>query len=121
MDQDNAHVGWSDEQWARVNRTVQEEAQKARIAAQFLPTCLVADTTAIAVPDRTLGANLLAPQDPIRRLQVNHTPATFLASIAVNVALTAQEVADPDQAGALIQFRRAANLIARVEDALVFC
>jgi Encapsulating protein for peroxidase len=121
MDQDSAHLGWSDEQWARVGRTVQEEAQKARIAAQFLPTVVTADKTAVAVPDNSLTANLLAPQDPTRRLVVDHTPATFLTSISVNVALTSQEVADPDQAGALIQFRRAANLIARVEDALMFC
>jgi uncharacterized linocin/CFP29 family protein len=120
MDQDSAHLGWSDDQWARANKTVQEEAQKARIAAQFLPTCMVADTTAVAVPDRTLGANLLAAQDPFQRLEVNHAPATFLTSISVNLALTSQEASDPEQAGALIQLRRAANVIARVEDALMF-
>lgn len=121
MDQDSAHLGWSDEQWARVARTVQEEAQKARIAAQFLPTVLAPDKTAVAVPDNSLGVNLTAPTDPKQRLVVDHTPATSLTTISINVALTSQEVADPEQTGALIQFRRAANLIARVEDALVFC
>jgi uncharacterized linocin/CFP29 family protein len=121
MDQDSARLGWSDEQWARVNKTVQEEAQKARIAAQFLPTVQASDSTAVAVPDLSLGANLLAVQDPVRRLVVDHTPATFLTSIAVNLALTTQEAHDPDQTAALIQLRRAANLIARVEDALMFC
>jgi uncharacterized linocin/CFP29 family protein len=121
MDQDSAHVGWSEEQWGRVNRTVQEEAQKARIAAQFLPTSTVTDPTAVAVPDLSLGTNLLAAQDPVRRLQVSYTPGTFLASISVNVALTSREAEDPEQRGALIQFRKAANLIARVEDALIFC
>jgi uncharacterized linocin/CFP29 family protein len=120
MDQDSAHLGWSDDQWARANKTIQEEAQKARIAAQFLPTSMVADTTAVAVPDRTLGANFLAAQAPNPRLEVNHSPFTFLTSIAVNLALTSQEARDPEQAGALIQLRRAANIIARVEDALIF-
>jgi uncharacterized linocin/CFP29 family protein len=51
---------------------------------------------------------------------VDHTPTTFLTSLSVNVVLTSQEVADPDLQGGLIQFRRAVNLIKRVEDALIF-
>jgi uncharacterized linocin/CFP29 family protein len=121
MDQDSAHVGWSDEQWARVNRTVQEEAQKARIAAQFLPTYLVADTTAVAVPNLSLSTNPSAAQDPFSRLQVDYTPATFFTTISINLAISSREIEDAEQRGALIQFRRAANLIARVEDALLFC
>ncbi len=30
-------VPWTDEQWARVNQVVQEEAKRARVAAAFLP------------------------------------------------------------------------------------
>ena len=30
-------VPWSDEQWARANQVVQEEAKRARVAATFLP------------------------------------------------------------------------------------
>ncbi len=30
-------VPWTDEQWARVNQAVQEEAKRARVAATFLP------------------------------------------------------------------------------------
>ena len=30
-------VPWTDEQWARVNATIQEEAARARVAATFLP------------------------------------------------------------------------------------
>ena len=37
MTTDNPQVPWTDEQWARVNKVVQEEASRARIAATFLP------------------------------------------------------------------------------------
>ena len=37
MTTDNPQVPWTDEQWARVNKVVQEEASHARIAATFLP------------------------------------------------------------------------------------
>ncbi len=33
----NPQVPWTDEQWARVNQVVQEEARRARVAATFLP------------------------------------------------------------------------------------
>ena len=121
MDRNSTGPDWSDEQWNRVAQTVQETAQKTRIAAQFLPVSLQPDVTAVAVPDRTLNYNLLAAAAPMRRLTVDSTPATFVTSLAVNVALTSQEAADPELSAALIQFRRAASIIARLEDALVFC
>ena len=35
--QSNPQVPWTEEQWARVNQAIQEEAQRARVAATFLP------------------------------------------------------------------------------------
>ena len=35
--QSNPQVPWTEEQWARVNQAIQEEAQRARVAANFLP------------------------------------------------------------------------------------
>jgi uncharacterized linocin/CFP29 family protein len=121
MDRNTADVGWTDEQWSRVNKTVQAEAQKARVAGQFLPVTVQPDATAVAVPDRLLGFTLGAATPPANRLTVDNTPATFLTSFGINVALTSQEAGDPDLSAALIEFRRAANMIARLEDALVFC
>lgn len=112
---------WSDEQWNRANAAVQETAQKARVAAQFLPTTNYPDVTAVAVPDRTLDYQLGGGHAPERRLTVDSTPATFFACLAVNIALSSQEAADPEQGSALIQLKRAAGLIARAEDALIFC
>jgi uncharacterized linocin/CFP29 family protein len=120
MDRNSPGMEWSDQQWNRVERAIQETAQKTRIAAQFLPTNLLPDVTAVAVPDRTLNVDLLATHAPNRRLTVDSTPATFVTSLAVNVALTSQEAADPDQSAALIHFKRAASIVARLEDALIF-
>ena len=33
--QSNPQVPWTEEQWARVNQAIQEEAQRARVAARF--------------------------------------------------------------------------------------
>jgi uncharacterized linocin/CFP29 family protein len=115
-----AEVCWTDEQWSRVQKAVQTEAQKARVAAQFLPITPEPNASAIAVPDLLLGFRLDGRQAPNNRLVVDSTPATFVTTLAVNVALTSQEASDPQQAAALVQFRRAANIVARLEDALIF-
>ena len=54
--QSNPQVPWTEEQWARVNQAIQEEAQRARVAAKFLPLYgpLSPDTDFVrteAVPD----------------------------------------------------------------------
>jgi len=116
----SSDIGWSDEQWNRANATVQEAAQKARIAAQILPTTIYPDVTAVAVPDRTLDYQMLSKNAPTRRFTVDSTPATFFTSLAVNVVLTTQEAADPELGAARIQLQRAGNVVSRLEDALIF-
>ena len=37
MTTDNPQVPWTDEQWARANQVIHEEASRARVAATFLP------------------------------------------------------------------------------------
>jgi hypothetical protein len=120
MDRNSGDLGWSDEQWSRANKTVQQEAQKARVAAQFLPTYVQGDTTATAVPRRLLQYPNSPQPPPAQRMAVDSDPTLVLTSLAVNISLTSQEAGDPDQAAALIELRRAANLIARLEDALLF-
>jgi uncharacterized linocin/CFP29 family protein len=120
MDRYSAEVGWSEEQCNRVAKVVQAEAQKARVAAQFLPTNPVSDVTALAVPSRTLSYPKNDFPPPKKLMTVDNMPNTVLTSIAVNVRFTSQEMADLEQSSALIEFRRAANIIARLEDALIF-
>jgi uncharacterized linocin/CFP29 family protein len=133
MHHDLLELGWTEEHWNRICATVTEEAQRARIAAQMLPMVGPEEGSTIAVPRYALEARsnpdgypverrgAEATDDaPTRRLAVNSTPNLFLSTIAVNVALRSHEVADGRLNAALGMFRRAANCIARAEDALVF-
>jgi uncharacterized linocin/CFP29 family protein len=112
MDRNTADLGWSDEQWSRASKIVQQEAQRARVAGQFLPTYAQPDATAVAVPKRVINYDK-------KRIGIDNSPTLGLTSLAVNIYLTSQEAGDPEQSAALIELRRAANIIARLEDALI--
>jgi uncharacterized linocin/CFP29 family protein len=130
MHRDLEDLGWTEAYWNRVVTTVTEEAQKARVAAQFLPLVGPEDPSTIAVPNFSLknGANPFpfpppgggAPVQAADRLTVDSDPTLFLTTISVNVPLRSYETADPELKAALVMFRRAANYIARIEDSLVF-
>jgi len=122
MDPALENLGWTEAQWNRICTTVTEEAQKGRVAAQLLPAVGPEDASTVAVPNFTLQADpspVLASWTT-QRLAVDSDPSLPLTQIAVNVSLRNHEVADPNLSAALGMFRRAANYIARVEDALVF-
>ena len=53
-------VPWTDEQWARVDQIIQEEASRARVAATFLPLTgpLPADTDFVRAQIIASGAPL---------------------------------------------------------------
>jgi hypothetical protein len=54
------------------------------------------------------------------RLRIADKDTTQLATLQLNVLLRGEQLADPEMTSALTLFRRAANIIARLEDALVF-
>jgi uncharacterized linocin/CFP29 family protein len=120
--QSNQAVEWSDEQWRRVQQTVLDEAHKARVAARFLPVFGPLPADAETVPAQSLsteaGDLLSGPAE--LRLAVNDHAVIHLTTLSVNVALTTAQANQPDLGSALTMFRRAANIIARVEDAIVF-
>jgi uncharacterized linocin/CFP29 family protein len=126
MHNDLIELGWTHEHWNRIVTAVGDEAQKSRIAAQLLPLAGPTERSTLAVPEFTLGiaANPAAMAEPSRaaraRLIVDSNPTLYLTTIAVNVFLRTHEAADPNLDAALGMFRRAANYIARIEDALVF-
>ena len=122
MESHAAVVPWTEEQWDRVIRTVTEEAQRARLAVQFLPLAGPVDaaTRAIAPLTLTTAANPPANQPPASRMEVDSDPFLPLTTIQTQVQLRTHEIADPELSAALTMFRRAANHIARVEDALIF-
>jgi uncharacterized linocin/CFP29 family protein len=106
-------VPWTDEQWARVNQVIQEEASRARVAATFLPLSgpLPPDTDFV----RAETINVMGPA-----ITINDTTTIRLPTLQVMVHLRGAQVADPNMTSALQMFRRAANILARLEDALIF-
>ena len=124
MHSDLVEIGWTEEHWNRITTAVTEEAQKARVAAQMLPAVGPEDPTTVAVPEYLLGRQPSRRPSPpataIDRLTVDSDPTLFLTTIAVNVSVRMREAADSDLNAALVMFRRAANYIARIEDALIF-
>jgi len=119
MDPALANLGWTEDQCNRIANTVTEEAQRARVTAQALPCVGPEDRSTLAVPRLALGTRLNPTPPPPARLVTNSEPELYLTRISVNVYLRSHEVADPSLSAALLMFRRAANVIARVEDALV--
>lgn len=111
MGQHNPQVPWTDEQWARVNQIIQDEAQRARVAATFLP----------------LYGPLPASADFVRSQVISYRPLNIadkktieLSILKLNVRVRGEQLADPEMRSVVALFRRAANVIARLEDALIF-
>jgi hypothetical protein len=123
MNEQTNYPNWTDEQWRRVTELVATEADKARVAARFLPLYGPVDPSVVAVPDYLLGNRpnpAFAPLRASHKLTVDSSPNTYLATITIQIPLANHEVAEPELQAAAVAFRRAAVTIARVEDALVF-
>jgi uncharacterized linocin/CFP29 family protein len=112
-------VPWTDEQWARVNQVIQEEASRARVAATFLPLYGPLPPDTDFVRDQTIRyEGTVATTNA--RIEIDDTTTIRLATLQVRVFLRGAQVADPNMASALQTFRRAANILARLEDVVVF-
>lgn len=122
MAYDYSPITWTDEQWARVTDTIQREASRARVAATFLPLYgpLPADTDYVAKDEIGEPAPAGAPGGPLGRLTIEDTTTLRVPTLQVRVYLRGAQMADPDLASVLQLFRRAANVLARLEDAVVF-
>lgn len=136
MDPALANLGWTEDQWNRIGSVVAEEAQRARVVAQALPLVGLDDPSAIAIPSyRMLTRDSLEPYPfpplaippdaptapPLpQRLAVSSDPNLYVTTLSINVPLRSHELSDPQLSAALTMFRRAANYLARIEDALFF-
>jgi uncharacterized linocin/CFP29 family protein len=112
-------VPWTDEQWARVNQVVQEEAKRARVAATFLPLYGPLEADADYVRDQGITYPFIAGV-PTQQLAIGDRDTMRLATLQVPVPVRNAQMADPEMTSALAVFRRAANVLARLEDAVVF-
>ena len=125
MTSDCSQVPWSDEQWARVNSVIQEEANRARVGAAFLPLIgpLPPDTDFVrteAILPPLPPPPPPPPPLPPPALTIEDRTTIQLATLQVNVNLRGAQMADPELTSALSLFRRAANVLARLEDAVIF-
>ena len=122
MTTDNPQVPWTDEQWARVNQVIQDEAGRARVAATFLPLIgpLPGDTDFVRRERIRYPAAPAGAPPPPNRIAIDDRNIWQLATLQVGVRVRGAQMADPNMTSALTMFRRAANVLARLEDAVVF-
>lgn len=111
----DAHVPWSADQWNRIRQVVYEEARAARVAGNLLPIYgpLGSDVLQVACP-------VLQDPGPARSFTVEDSRSLKLATLQTRVSLRAEQMADPELASAQLAFRRAANVLARLEDDIIF-
>jgi uncharacterized linocin/CFP29 family protein len=119
MADSNMQLNWTDDQWNRVREVVYEEARRARVAGNFLPLSGPLDPEASTVPKQivTTGAS---GWGEMRGVRIHDRDTLQLTTLQELVLLRGAQVADPALSSALVAFRRAANLLARREDRLIF-
>jgi len=124
MEQENGPIQWTEDQWSLVQQTVREEARKVRVAASFLPRNGPWGSDTDSVPTQVFNDTqpfpLGLPGGPNVRLAVDDRTTRPLTTISVNVQIRNSQMAQPDLSSALSMFRRAANIIGRIEDGLIF-
>lgn len=116
MEHNDTLVQWTEEQWNLVQQTVRDEARKVRVAASFLPLYGPLSPDAASVPLQ----ELYELPNPDHGMRVDDSNTRPLTTISYIVELQRHQVTQPDLSSALIMFRRAANIIARVEDRIIF-
>jgi uncharacterized linocin/CFP29 family protein len=120
MADSNTQLHWTDEQWNKVRQVVYEEARKARVAGNILPLYGPLEPNTDFVPQQTIAQqDIQVAGAPALALFVQDTQPLQLSTPQVEVMLRGAQIADPDLTSALIAFRRAASVVARLEDAII--
>jgi uncharacterized linocin/CFP29 family protein len=125
MPDDLPHLPWADDQWAMAQRVVQESVRKARIASSFLPLVGPLPAGQASVPKLEMSEWEIDDNDRQRgeapqRLEIDDGETVRLTTVACPVYLKTQQAEDPDLASVKQMLGRAADLIGRLEDAIVF-
>jgi uncharacterized linocin/CFP29 family protein len=111
MQDRSEQVGWSDTQWTWIRQAISIEVNKARVAGSFLPVYGPLPPSTQVVPSERLDT---------RRGAVDDVSTTRIVEVAVEIDLTQPQVREEELSSALLLFRRAANIIARMEDWIIF-
>jgi uncharacterized linocin/CFP29 family protein len=123
MSDDSASLPWTAEQWAAIRSVVQESARRARVASSFLPLYGPLPRSQVTVPALTMHNPELGDRqrgEPPERLEIDDGATLRLTTIAADVYLRTAEAADPDLEAAKTMVGRAADVLGRLEDAIVF-
>lgn len=120
MTTDNPQLPWSEEQWARVNQVIQQEASRARVAATFLPMVGPLHGGTDFVRKEEIRFRRARQPPPPLEIEIDDRNIWQLATLKVNVRVRGAQMADAEMTSSLNLFRRAANVLARLEDAVVF-
>lgn len=113
---------WTEEQWTRARKVVQDSARRARVASSFLPLYgpLPADQAVVNSQHMSNEESVQGPYDAQERLEVDDTTTIALTTISADIYLRTYEAADPDMTAALAMIGRAADVLGRLEDSLIF-
>src|SRR5262245_3134458 len=121
MSDSAGRLPWTDDQWNRVRQVVCEEARAARVAGNFLPLFGPLDPDAAYVSREVLiEPGAVNRGDRVQGFTVSDTDTLKLSTLQAKVFLRSDQVADPDLTSALIAFRRGANVLAHLEDEIIF-
>ena len=125
MDNSSNPTGWTADQWSLVNRTVASEVNKVSVAGAFLPCYGPLKNTAEVVRRQNIyegrnGEGREGETLAVEPLMVDDVETHRLWTASLYIHLKQQQIAQEQLEDALLAFRRAANLLARAEDAIVF-
>ncbi len=125
MDNPNNLTGWTADQWSLVNRTVMSEVNKVSVAGAFLPCYGPLKSTAEVVRRQNVYEGRFdegreGETISVEPLMVDDVETHRLWTASIYVHLKQQQIAQEQLEDALLVFRRAANLLARAEDSIVF-
>lgn len=125
MDNPNNLTGWTADQWGLVNGAVASEVNKVSVAGAFLPCYGPLKNTAEVVRKQNIyegrrGEERDGGALSVEPLMVDDVETHRLWTASIYVHLKQQQIAQEQLEDAMLVFRRAANLLARAEDAIVF-
>ena len=119
----DATLPWTDDQWAMLQKLVQDTARKVRVAAGFLPLVGPLPPGQQYVPRQTMTAGPVPASDARyaeNRLEVGGYHTDPLITISCSLYFSSGEVKDPELAAGRQMIIRAASVLGRLEDEILF-
>ena len=104
MEANDSQVPWTDEQWARVNQVIQEEASRARVGATFLPFHGPLPGTRTSCEGKLFPFLKTFDPRPPQQIAIADRDTMQLATLQVRVPVRGAQMADPEMRSVLAYF-----------------